>query len=191
MSSLYHRLAFVLLGVFLLLASLLFLLYESSTKHLQLETSQKLHLHLAEYLVQEIKLFKKNQLDIKRVKEAFSKVMHIDPATELYIIDPKGKVLAYDAPDEKIKQYYIDLHPIKRFLKHPDKLPIVGDDPRSIQQKVFSVAPIYKNIPYHGTQSLVGYLYIIIEGELYDSIATTIKENKTWRHGLFLIDRKS
>ncbi len=192
MSSLYRRLALVLLFVFLLLASLLFWLYESSSKHLQLETSQKLHLHLAEYLVQDIKLFTKNQLDTKRVKEAFSKVMHLDPATELYIIDPTGKVLAYDAPDEKIKQNYIDLRPIKQFLKYPNKLPIVGDDPRSTQQKVFSVAPIYKNNsdPYPDKSSLaglVGYLYIIIGGELYDSIATTLKENKTWQHSLFLM----
>jgi len=189
MSSLYRRLALVLLGVFLLLASLLFWLYESSSKHLQLETSQKLHLHLAEYLVQDIKLFTHDELDLKRVKEAFNKVMHLDPATELYIIDQNGKVLAYDAPDEKIKQHHVNLLPIKQFLKYPDELPIVGDDPRSTQQKVFSVAPIYKNAHdlSHDKTRLAGYLYIIIGGERYDSVASSLKENKTWRHGLFLM----
>ena len=183
MTSLYRRLALVLLFVFLLLASSLFWVYESSSKQLQMETSQKLHFNLAKYLVQDIELFtEEDELALGRVKEAFHKVMNLDPATELYVIDPKGEVLAYDAPDEKIKYHRIDLQPLRQFLGDHPELPILGNDPRSMQQKIFSAAPIYDK-----DEELLAYLYIIIGGEIYQSIAKTIKENKTWRHSLVIM----
>lgn len=186
MTSLYRRLAVVLLLVFLLLASSLFWVYESSSKQLQMETSQKLHFKLAKYLVQDIELFTGDELALERVQEAFHKVMSLDPATELYVIDPSGKVIAYHAPDEKIKYRHIDLQPLKQFLGSQPELPIVGNDPRSEQQKIFSAAPIY-NKSYNEEKKLLAYLYIIIGGEIYQSIAKTIKENKTWRHSLIIM----
>jgi signal transduction histidine kinase len=180
--GLYRRLAVVLLLIFLVLGALLFWLYEYSSQSLQRETSQKMHLHLAEYLVQDIGLYTDGELDHGSVKEAFSKVMKLDPATELYVLDPQGKVLAYDAPDAKIKNRQVDLEPIKEFLKNKNSLPVVGDDPRTPQQKIFSVAPILDE-----NGSLQGYLYIIIGGEIYDNIATAVKVNKTWRFSLAMI----
>ncbi len=183
--GLYRRLALVLLSMFIILGAILFWLYETSNEALQQETSQKLHLHLAEYLVQDIALFNAEKLDHNSVKEAFSKIMMIDPATELYVIDPNGNVLAYDAPEEKIKYRTISLAPIDKFLdnlKNKEALPIFGDDPRSKKQKIFSVAPVYTE-----DRVLLAYLYIIINGEAYDTVATAIRVNKTLWMGLGMI----
>lgn len=183
--GLYRRLALILLSMFIVLGAILFWLYENSTQTLQQETSQKLHLHLAEYLVQDIALFHAEKLDHDSVKEAFSKVMMLDPATELYVVDPEGKVLAYDAPEEKIKYRTISLRPIEKFLdslKNKEALPILGDDPRSKKQKIFSVAPIYTK-----DHTLLAYLYIIINGEAYDTVATALQVNKTRWMGLGMI----
>ena len=183
--GLYRRLALILLSMFIVLGAILFWLYENSNQTLQQETSQKLHLHLAEYLVQDITLFNAEKLDHESVKEAFSKVMMLDPATELYVVDPEGNVLAYDAPDEKIKYRRVSLAPIEIFLdtlKNKEALPILGDDPRSKKQKIFSVAPIYTK-----DHSLLAYLYIIINGEAYDTVATALQVNKTLWMGLGMI----
>ena len=173
--SLYRRLALILLLMFIILGAFLFWFYESSNQSIQRETSQKIHLHLAEYLVQDIKLFADGKLDHDSVKEAFSKVMRLDPGTELYVVDKQGSVLAYDAPDEKIIQKRISLSPIKTFIENKDTLPILGDDPRSNKQKIFSAAPIYGS-----DDQLLSYLYIIIKGEAYDDVAMALQANKTW-----------
>jgi len=173
--SLYRRLALILLVMFIILGVFLFWFYESSNQSLQRETSQKIHLHLAEYLVQEIALFSDGKLDHDSVKKAFSNVMRLDPGTELYVIDKQGHVMAYDAPDEKILRKVIDLQPIKTFIESKESLPILGDDPRSHKQKIFSAAPIYDK-----DNNLLSYLYIIIKGEVYDNVAMALQANKTW-----------
>ncbi len=179
--SLYRRLALILLLMFIILGVILFWLYESSNQQLQRETSQKIHLHLAEYLVEEIKLFDGGELDHDSVKEAFSKVMRLDPGTELYVIDEAGHVMAYDAPPEKIIRKTISLLPIKKFIENIDNidnidaLPILGDDPRSDKQKIFSAAPIYDD-----NNNMQSYLYIIIKGEAYDDVTMALQANKTW-----------
>ena len=173
--SLYRRLALILLVMFIILGAFLFWFYENSNQSLQRETSQKIHLHLAEYLVQEITLFSDGELDHDSVKDAFSNVMRLDPGTELYVIDKQGHVMAYDAPPEKIIRKKIDLAPILTFIESKESLPILGDDPRSDKQKIFSAAPIYD-----ADENLLSYLYIIIKGEVYDDVATALQANKTW-----------
>ena len=173
--SLYRRLALILLLMFIVLGAILFWFYESSNQSLQQETSQKLHLQLADYLVEEIDLFSDGKLDHESVKDAFSNVMRLDPGTELYVIDLQGQVMAYDAPEEKIKHKTISLLPIKAFINNKESLPILGDDPRSNKQKVFSAAPIYGK-----DDSLMSYLYIIIKGEAYDDVTMALQANKTW-----------
>ena len=180
--GLYRRLALVLLTVFLLLGVILFMVYETAGQQLQQETSQKLHLHLASYLVQDVDLYASGNLDKKQTKKAFNKVMMLDPGTELYIISTSGEVLAYDAPESKIIQRRIDLQPIQQFLEDKESLPIVGDDPRSLKQKVFSVAPILDE-----NGDLKSYLYIIIRGEAYDTVSTIINVNKSWWLGISMV----
>lgn len=182
--GLYRRLALVLVSVFLVLGIVLFQIYENAGQRLQQETSQQLHLKLASYLVQEIDLFTDGELDQNRAKEAFSKVMMIGPGTELYIIGPEGEVLAYEAPDEKIIQKQIAVAPIKEFINsdNAETLPILGDDPRSLKQKVFSAAPILDQ-----NKALDAYLYIIIRGEIYDTVATMLSVNKSWWLSLSMV----
>lgn len=180
--GLYRRLALVLLIVFLVLAAFFVWLYESSNQSLQQETAQKLHLHLADYLLTEDRILEGHDWDKASIKDAFSRVMMLDPGTEIYIVDPQGKVLFYDAPDEKIIRRQISIEPIKQFLTNKDALPILGDDPRSHRQKIFSVAKIDDK-----QDGVMGYLYIIINGEIYDNTIDTLKQNETWRLSFMLM----
>ncbi len=180
--GLYRRLALVLLSVFLILGAVLFWVNENAGRQLQQETSQKLHLNLASFLVQDLELHSDNKLNHKEIKKAFNKVMMLDPGTELYIIGTQGEVLAYDALEEKIIRSQVNLKPIKQFIENKESLPIVGDDPRSNKQKVFSAAPIFNQ-----DGQLQSYLYIIIRGEIYDRVATIISVNKSWWISLSVI----
>jgi len=180
--GLYQRLALVLLTVFLILGTVLFWVYDNATQQLQQETAQKLHLTLAQYLVDEIELYPEDEINRDNVKMAFNKVMHLDPGTELYVISTEGEVLEYKAPDEKIINRTIDLTPVKAFLENKEFRLTLGDDPRSDKQKAFSAAPI---MDVYG--DLLAYLYIIIQGEVYDDAASLINANKTWWLSLSII----
>ena len=181
--GLYRRLSLVLLTVFLILGAVLFWVYDNATQQLQQETAQKLHLNLATYLVNDIELYPGDELNRENVKEAFNKVMHLDPGTELYVISPEGKVLEYKAPHEKIINHSIDLVPLKQFISNGDKFKLtLGTDPRSNKLKAFSASPIYDD-----KMELLAYLYIIIQGEVYDNAASLINANRTWWLSLSII----
>jgi len=184
--SLYSRLALVLLAVFLAMAVILFWLFEQASMATQNETSQRLHLTLAENIVKDLGIASKGEFDAEMIKEAFHKMMILGPTIELYVLDKEGNLLTYDAPKEKIKRKKVNLDPILAFVNHKSTLPILGDDPRSEdREKIFSAAKVYakkanKNV-------FLGYLYIIIRGENYDSVATALRLSKTWKISLIAI----
>lgn len=173
-NSLYNRLALVMLGLFLGAALLLSLFFYHVMDLNQHETSQKLHYGVADYIVKHSGAIKNGEFDQDNIKQAFGHLMLLGPATELYVLDKKGQVQAYDAPDEKIIQHQVALEPVKRFLAENVELPILGDDPRSDKQKVFSAAPIYDD-----AEQLKGYLYIILTGENYDTISADLRTSQT------------
>jgi signal transduction histidine kinase len=95
--------------------------------------------------------------------------MHINPAIEIYLLDTDGRILAFEAPQKKIKRERMDLAPIKRFLDGDVAYPILGDDPRSeTRQKIFSAAAY----PLQGPPSQ--YLYVVLGGEDYDTVKSLL-----------------
>ena len=189
--SLYSRLALVLLSVFLVMAVLLFWLFEQASVATQNEASQRLHLDLAKNIVKDLGITSHGKFDPEMIKEAFHQMMILGPTIELYVLDDKGTLVTYDAPEEKIKRKTVDLNPINSFIEGEIELPILGDDPRSTsKQKIFSVARVYAkdnqsiNENNDGMGIFVGYLYIIIGGENFDSISTALQLNKAWKISL-------
>ena len=180
--GLYRRLALVLFIVFLALGAVLFWVYDNASNQLQQETAQKLHLNLASYLVSDIALYPGDELNSENVKQAFNTVMRLDPGTELYVVDLSGKVIEYKAPHEKIINHHIDLAPVKSFISNKEFKLTLGVDPRSAKKKAFSAAPIL-----NANGEMLAYLYIIIQGEVYDDAASLINANKTWLISLSII----
>jgi signal transduction histidine kinase len=181
--SLYSRLALVLVAVFLLMAILLFWLFDQASIATQNEASQRLHLTLAENIVKDLGITSHGEFDTEMIKEVFHRMMILGPTIELYVLDKEGRLVIYDAPEEKIKRRKIDLKPVIAFIERDSELPILGDDPRSLtRQKIFSAAPVYAK--QDDKDSFLGYLYIIIGGENYDSVATALRLSKAWKISL-------
>jgi len=136
------------------------------------ELNQRLNLDLADNIVKEKKLILNNKVNHKAMKSVLNGMMLVNPGIEIYITDPCGKIMAYSAPTGAVKRKKISMQPVNAFLTSNTHLPIMGDDPRSDKRnKVFSVAPI-KN----GSR-LEGYLYIVLGGEMYDSIFKLLKSS--------------
>ena len=168
--SLYSKLAIALLGLFCLLGVSIVILTQVASDMYQQEVVQKLNRDLARQIAAQKNLMQDHQINQKGLKEIFHMLMVVNPSIEVYLLDPGGGILAYSAPPGKVKQDRVDLKPIKKWFEAGPVFPLTGDDPRNPgKTKGFSVA----RIPAQGP--LQGYLYIILGGELFDSIVQKLK----------------
>jgi len=171
--SLYQRLALSVCCAFIIIASLLFYWSNSLAEHSKFQAEQKLHSQLAKHLAHDNPLLQDGVYDKEALKNLFHTLMLLGPAFEFYFLDPAGNIITYSADVSKIKRQKIELSPLVNLISNPDTVPIFGDDPRSLnKQKIFSAAPIYRG------DNLQGYLYVIIGGEIYDSIFSQVKNDE-------------
>ncbi|MDH5534085.1 MAG: HAMP domain-containing histidine kinase, partial [Betaproteobacteria bacterium] len=133
--------------------------------HIQ-EVNQSLNRSLAANIAESKELMRGEQVNPEALHQVFEVLMKINPAIEIYLLDPAGEILAYSAPPQKVKRARVSLGAIDAFLAGDENLPIRGDDPRDPQgRKIFSAAPILDQ------GRLQGYLYVVLGGETYDTIA--------------------
>ena len=180
LTTLYGKLAAVLLGLLCLIGSLYICLTLMTTRLYYQEVTQKLNRALAQNLVAENMPLRGGHIDRQALQDIFHLLMVINPSIEVYLLDPQGAILAYSAPPGRVQRQQVALDPVHRFLRGSSPWPILGDDPRSLtQQKVFSVAPI----PPQG--ALEGYLYIVLTGEEYDSVTQMLQGSYMLRLSLW------
>jgi len=169
--TVYAKLAFTFLSILLLITFVItYIITYASPVFLQ-ELNQRLHADLAHNLVKETDLFSDSKVNEKDWNKIFMGLMLVNPSIEVYLIDKHGEILNYSAPPGAVKKTHISLAPIAGFIEKSASFPILGDDPRdaSSQQKVFSVAPILTD------GSLSGYLYVVLGGEIFDSVVDLLK----------------
>ncbi|ARU57824.1 sensor histidine kinase [Oleiphilus messinensis] len=170
--SFYTKMALAVLVSFMIVGLLLISWAQQLTRSYQKEVQQKLHLELADHLVHDKTLLQNGELNEEALSNAFHTMMILGPSFEFYVLDPEGRVITYSADPNKIKRMMVNLEPVTQFLSGTHRLPILGDDPRSInRQKIFSVAEIKHE------ETTAGYLYIIIGGEIYDSVVDLLQNS--------------
>lgn len=171
--SLYRKLALSLAGIFILTASVFIWWTQTLSTYSQAQAEQKLHLGLAEHLVQDNPLLKEGVYDYKALENLFHTLMVLGPSFEFYFVDPSGKLLTYSAKPGEVELSSIDLVPLVQLIEDQKQLPVYGDDPRNTgNKKIFSVAPVYNG------ETLQGYLYVIIGSSIYDNIVDSIKSSE-------------
>ena len=170
--TLYSRIAAVLFTLMCLIGYIVYSMVLYSAEMYQQELTQKLNTTLAQHIVAEEPLLNNRQVNQSALKSLFHWLMVVNPAIELYLLDPAGEILAFTAPEGHVKRQRVSLQPIHQFIKGNVEFPHMGDDPRGLSgQKVFSAAPI----PGINPDTPAGYLYVILEGEAYDSVTDMIK----------------
>ena len=178
--TLYGKLS-ITLFLLLVFTGVLFLqLVRFSNEMYQQEVNQKLNSALATGIVKEGLLLDKGEINQAALQEIFHMLMVINPSIEVYLLDTGGRILAYSAPPGKVKRQYVDLAPIRRFIGGAASYPILGEDPRNPGlAKVFSAAPVPATGPAEG------YLYVILGGEIFDSVSAMIQGSYIMRYSLW------
>jgi signal transduction histidine kinase len=158
---LHVRIGAVTLIVLVLMAMALLALTRMHQERSHLEWTQRMNLGLANYIVAHQPrplLTPQGEVDMLVLREMAMQVMMTNPALEVYLLNPQGRVLAHAMDGATITQSHVDLLPLRLLLASPHSvaLPVLGDDPRDPSRKnIFSVAAI-------GTQ---GYLYVVLRGQ--------------------------
>ncbi len=169
-NSLYSKIASALAGLFFVVGVLFIGITVFSTDMYQQEVNQKLNTNLAKQIVKERLLMAGGRVNNDALKEIFHMLMVVNPAIEIYLLNTKGQILTFSAPDGSVKLKKVDLEPIRQYLNQKLTSPLLGDDPKRLKRKkVFSAARIEKDGKHEG------YLYVILGGEQYDSAVQKIK----------------
>jgi len=95
--TLYARLAFALLGLFVLVGCLFALIMATSMNMFQQEVSQKLHRDIAGHIVDHNDLQVDSAGAQSSVNRLFQSLMVVNPDVEVYLLDPSGEIRAYSA----------------------------------------------------------------------------------------------
>ncbi len=179
--TLYGKLALVLLLLLFSIGLLYTLLTISATRHYLGEVNQEINRDLARNLVADRNLVEQGRINEASLKETFHQYMVINPSIEIYLLDRDGHILSYSADPGKVKRKRVSLDPIFAFLRN-DAYPVLGDDPRSHdRRKAFSVTPV------PSAESPEGYLYIVLQGEEFDSVNNAIKESYFLRLSMWAV----
>lgn len=172
LKTLYSRLALTLFFLLCAVGILLSLLLRESSNMYQQEVMQKLNSELAGHIVSEQLLVRDGEVDRAVMEGLFHQLMVVNPAIELYLLDMQGRVIGFTAPENKVIRFQVDLEPLGHFLSDESRLPILGDDPRTMDgRKIFSAAKIVDK------GELSGYLYIVLAGEKYDHAMMLLRES--------------
>ncbi|CAB3784836.1 HAMP domain-containing sensor histidine kinase [Paraburkholderia fynbosensis] len=144
------------------------------------EVVQSLSKNLADHIAHRTTLMDASGLRPDAVRQLFGQLMMVNPSVEVYLLDNQGRIEGEDAPAGHLKREHVDLAPIRRFIAG-DALPILGDDPRSIDgKKVFSAAPLQTN-----GQPPSGYIYVVLLGEEHDALAARVAASSVLRTTLW------
>jgi signal transduction histidine kinase len=169
--SLLGQIIFPLIILFVAMTAGLFLIYCAITDRNSARVEQTLHKNLAQQIIHYSDELQQGDISKEALKPAFHSLMLLGPSYEIYITDNQGKLLVFAAEPHKIKRYSIDIKPLDKFISGAN-YPLYADNPRSIdQQKLFTAAPIYKQ------NKQIGYVFVILGGDKYDSIVKSISFN--------------
>ena len=169
-NTLYWRLSLGLLALLLLLGVTYIVITANTARNYFQETTQKLNSHVAEQMLLEVQPFS----DSGTVnEEALGKIMHsmmaVNPSLEVYLVSPEGEILSFVVLDKKVKLTQIDLAPVLKFIECKGENLVLGDDPRQPGKKtIFSATPVSAGV------KLIGYVYMVLASEQYETIADSL-----------------
>jgi len=146
----------------------------------QQETLQRLSHGLAQHIVEHWPgLAANGAVERHALDEVLAMLMVVNPAIEVYLLDPEGRVTAFLGDTAVVRQRRVDLGPVHAFLADA-ALPLRGTDPRATAGpgSIFSVAPLPAGD---------GYLYVVLEGQAAAQIAGHVGHDRLWQGAALML----
>lgn len=148
----------------------------------QAEVAQRLNASIAMYVTRELTLLGSSGINDAALKELANRVMTVNPSAEVYLLDRHGTIIATLIPADLVVRKRVDLQPVERFLAGSYAAPLYGDDPtKQDRRAVFSVSPVSVD------NARVGYLYVVLGGQRFDTIVDAVRGNYSLKVGLIVV----
>jgi len=182
MNTLFAKLSFALLLIVGGMGAAFFLVDRVNTRAYYEELSQHLNAPIAMYVTNQRQLISNGVPDLESLRDLASHAMVINPTAEIYLLDIDGNILGHNLPEETVIKSRVGLQPVLALIDGNSRFPLRGDDPRNAStQKIFSAWPVTSEV---GTE---GYLYVVLGGQTYESLANNIGDSYVARVTLFAI----
>ena len=174
--ALHVRLTLVFLAILLALGASSLRLAQVGAEARSLELTQRLNEPVARYMVENVDFATADGLSGEALAELAPHVMTINPSLEVYLLDPTGRVVAQASTLNLIRPRRVDLAPVRRFLAGDAEYPLLGDDPTDPDDpRPFSAWPVHRD------GRLQGYVYAVLGGERYASLAQALDGSRAAR----------
>jgi len=171
-SPLMKHYGFWLISVFIVMGLSYLFISLTLTNHYLQQVQTRIHLHVADSIIEDHKLVNHGQLDKDAISSVFQRYILLNPHLEIYLLGLDGKILEYAADPKKIKRQRVNLTPILKHLNGQTESFLQGDDPRSYeQQKPFSAAFL------PNTDSPESILYVIIQDSIEQEANRQLQES--------------
>jgi signal transduction histidine kinase len=173
--------AAVLLLLVLLTAALLVAARRGAAQD-ALEITQRLQLDLAATIAAQqprALIGTDGRPDRQALADLAMHAMALNPAIEVYLLDPQGRVIGHALDAAQVLTGSVDLtvvRPLADRHQAPPALPLLGDDPRRPgSRNVVSV----EGLAVDGR--MTGYLYVVLQGQTQQAVAAAVAESSAWR----------
>jgi signal transduction histidine kinase len=124
------------------------------------------------YIANRAPLISNGIVNENAMKELAGLVMTVNPIVEVYLVDSNGKIISHALPKETVVRDHISIAPIQNFLAGKKPYPITGDDPRASNgERIFSTWTVMDG------KTPAGYLYVILGGQTYQSLAQSLRSS--------------
>jgi signal transduction histidine kinase len=171
-TGLYARLALAFATLFFFVGFAFLALTNWSNNRYYQEITQNMNKSLAMYIAQREPLLHKGVVNERAMKDLGSLVMVVNPIVEVYLLDTQGKILSYAVPKDTLVRTHVAIAPIQTLLAGKQPFPITGDDPRAHNRdRIFSAFPVTDG------PATVGYLYVILGGQTYQTLTQSLRSS--------------
>ncbi len=173
MKKTFNSLFWKISALFFVLLVVIGLMYvyvtiEYSSRYLD-DVNQRLNHNTAKNIVENSTVFYNGVVIQPALEEMFHHVRAINPSLEVYLINPKGKIIAWYPPEKNILLHSVNLAPVLSFIGDSLINSIKGDDPLNPGvQKIFSAAPLTMN------NMLYAYIYVVLAGQEYNAASNSL-----------------
>ncbi len=163
--TIFRRFAIVIFSLITILGLLFTVITYLATTYYHQASTQLLNKDVAAHIAEFTSPFTPSGINRQKADSVFQNAMVLSPSAEVYFLDTTGKVMAYHASEKDIKEWIVDISPIKKYITARGEEYIKGIDPKDPDhRKIFSVAEVHK-----GNRTL-GYIYVILVSKKSESM---------------------
>jgi signal transduction histidine kinase len=157
LDQLYVRLAIALVALFAALGVSFALILANFESMYQEEMTQRANAELAPTLAREWRSIGTEKVDAAAFGETLKYVKMVNPGVDIYLLDPRGNVLAQSDPPGALARPAIDVAPLRAFIERSAAIPLRAADPRHPSRTcIFSAAPL------GAAEAPLGYVYVVL-----------------------------